>query len=80
MFKLKHSVVRRRYSDFVWLKRELERESKVLVPTLPPQALSRQMPWVSEAKGMFADDFLEERRRGLEEFIRKCVLLHASFM
>ena len=63
--------MRRRYSDFQWLKRELERESKVLVPTLPPQALSRQMPWVSEANGMYADDFLEERRKGLQAFLRK---------
>ncbi len=29
VFKLKDSKVRRRYSDFVWLKEELERESKV---------------------------------------------------
>lgn len=29
IFKLKDSVVRRRYSDFEWLKNELERDSKV---------------------------------------------------
>ena len=28
VFKLKDSKVRRRYSDFVWLREELERESK----------------------------------------------------
>lgn len=29
IFKLKESSVRRRYSDFEWLRAELERESKV---------------------------------------------------
>jgi len=29
IFKLKDSCVRRRYSDFEWLKNELERDSKV---------------------------------------------------
>jgi len=29
IFKLKESRVRRRYSDFEWLRGELERESKV---------------------------------------------------
>lgn len=29
IFKLKESCVRRRYSDFEWLRAELERESKV---------------------------------------------------
>ena len=29
IFKIKDSSVRRRYSDFEWLKKELERDSKV---------------------------------------------------
>ena len=29
IFKVKESSVRRRYSDFEWLKKELERDSKV---------------------------------------------------
>lgn len=29
IFKIKESTVRRRYSDFEWLKKELERDSKV---------------------------------------------------
>jgi hypothetical protein len=29
VFKLKESSVRRRYSDFEWLRNELERDSKV---------------------------------------------------
>lgn len=31
MFKIKESSVRRRYSDFEWLRSELERDSKVKV-------------------------------------------------
>ena len=30
VFRLKHSSVRRRYSDFEWLRAELERDSKVI--------------------------------------------------
>lgn len=33
--------------------------------------MQRQMPWVSEEKGMFAADFVEERRAGLESFLNK---------
>ena len=29
MFRVKESSVRRRYSDFEWLRNELERDSKV---------------------------------------------------
>lgn len=35
VFKLKDSSVRRRYSDFEWLRSELERDSKIVVPPLP---------------------------------------------
>ena len=31
IFKVKESSVRRRYSDFEWLKKELERDSKVQI-------------------------------------------------
>ncbi|EDQ84339.1 uncharacterized protein MONBRDRAFT_39315 [Monosiga brevicollis MX1] len=71
IFKLKESQVRRRYSDFDWLRAELERDSKIMLPPLPPKALSRQMPWVSEEKGIFAQEFIEERCTGLESFINK---------
>lgn len=62
---------RRRYSDFDWLRSELEKSSKILVPPLPSKALGRQMPWVSEENGIFAEDFIEERRVALEEFLNK---------
>ncbi|XP_043921302.1 sorting nexin-3 [Protopterus annectens] len=70
IFKLKDSCVRRRYSDFEWLRAELERESKVVVPPLPGKAFLRQLPFRGD-DGIFEDGFIEERRQGLEQFINK---------
>nr|XP_061806615.1 sorting nexin-3 isoform X2 [Nerophis lumbriciformis] len=70
IFKLKESSVRRRYSDFEWLRAELERESKVVVPPLPGKALIRQLPFRGD-DGIFDDSFIEERRHGLEQFLNK---------
>ncbi|CDQ76642.1 sorting nexin-3 isoform X1 [Oncorhynchus mykiss] len=70
IFKLKESRVRRRYSDFQWLRGELERDSKVVVPPLPGKALSRQLPFRGD-DGIFDDSFIEERRAGLEQFLNK---------
>uniref|UniRef100_A0A3Q3X204 PX domain-containing protein n=1 Tax=Mola mola TaxID=94237 RepID=A0A3Q3X204_MOLML len=70
IFKLKDSCVRRRYSDFEWLKTELERDSKIVVPSLPTKALSRQLPFRSD-EGLFEESFIEERRVGLEQFINR---------
>lgn len=70
IFKMRESSVRRRYSDFEWLKSELERDSKILVPPLPGKALARQLPFRGD-DGLFDPAFIEERRRGLEEFINK---------
>uniref|UniRef100_A0A8C9VMV0 Sorting nexin 3 n=1 Tax=Scleropages formosus TaxID=113540 RepID=A0A8C9VMV0_SCLFO len=70
IFKLKESCVRRRYSDFEWLRSELERESKVVVPPLPGKALIRQLPFRGD-DGIFDDSFIEERRQGLELFLNK---------
>ncbi|XP_034017748.1 sorting nexin-3 [Thalassophryne amazonica] len=70
IFKLKESCVRRRYSDFEWLRAELERESKVVVPPLPGKALFRQLPFRAD-DGIFDDSFIEERRQGLEQFLNK---------
>ncbi|XP_078068513.1 sorting nexin-3 isoform X2 [Mustelus asterias] len=74
IFKLKESSVRRRYSDFEWLRNELERESKVVVPPLPGKALFRQLPFRGD-DGIFDDSFIEERRQGLEQFINKMIPL-----
>ncbi|XP_018428117.1 PREDICTED: sorting nexin-12 isoform X3 [Nanorana parkeri] len=70
IFKTKDSCVRRRYSDFEWLKNELERDSKIVVPPLPGKALKRQLPFRGD-EGIFEDSFIEERRQGLEQFINK---------
>jgi len=70
IFKLKESSVRRRYSDFEWLRTELERDSKIVVPTLPGKALKKMMPFRQD-DGIFEDDFIEERRQGLEAFINR---------
>ncbi|KAL5009954.1 hypothetical protein ScPMuIL_012259 [Solemya velum] len=70
VFKVKESSVRRRYSDFEWLRNELERDSKIVVPPLPGKALKRQLPFRGD-DGIFEDDFIEERRQGLEQFVNK---------
>ncbi|CAF3448285.1 unnamed protein product [Rotaria socialis] len=72
VFRLKDCSVRRRYSDFDWLRKELERDSKILVPILPGKAWEKQIPaFLRSDDGIFDDDFIEDRRRGLEEFINK---------
>lgn len=69
---MKESSVRRRYSDFEWLRNELERDSKIVVPPLPGKAWRRQMPFRGD-HGIFEEDFIEERRKGLEVFINKYI-------
>ncbi|KJE98162.1 sorting nexin [Capsaspora owczarzaki ATCC 30864] len=71
VFKVQEAVVRRRYSDFEWLKNELERDSKILVPALPGKAIMKQLPLLTKDEGIFEDAFIEERRKGLEVFINK---------
>lgn len=71
IFKHKEYSCRRRYSDFEWLKLELERDGKIVVPPLPSKAISRQVAFWSKDDGIFDDAFIEKRRQGLEEFINK---------
>jgi hypothetical protein len=73
IFKQKEFSCRRRYSDFEWLKLELERDGKIVVPPLPSKAISRQVSFWAKDDGIFEPEFIERRRRGLEEFINKCV-------
>lgn len=56
------SAVLRRYSDFLWLYERLHKErAGAIVPPVPDkQAVSR-----------FSPDFIEERRRQLERFLRR---------
>lgn len=70
IFKLKESSVRRRYSDFEWVRSELERDSKIVVPALPGKALKKMLPFRGD-DGIFEDEFIEERRQGLEGFINR---------
>jgi len=70
VFRVKESSVRRRYSDFEWLRGELERDSKIVVPPLPSKAWKRQLPFRQD-EGIFDEDFIEERRKGLEIFVNK---------
>ncbi|KAM8887726.1 sorting nexin-11 [Synchiropus picturatus] len=63
-FTAKTSCVRRRYSEFVWLKRKLQKNAGLVpVPDLP-------------GKSFFSfsnEDFLERRRQGLQVFLDKVV-------
>ena len=49
---------------------------QVIVPPLPGKALGRQLPFRKD-DGIFEEDFIEERRQGLEEFINKFVVCFA---
>ncbi|XP_029312457.1 sorting nexin-11 [Cottoperca gobio] len=63
-FTAKTSCVRRRYSEFSWLKKKLQKNTGLVpVPDLP-------------AKSFFSfinEDFLERRRKGLQAFLDKVV-------
>ncbi|XP_071319186.1 sorting nexin-11 [Trachinotus anak] len=63
-FTAKTSCVRRRYSEFVWLKKKLQKNAGLVpVPDLP-------------GKSFFSfsnEDFLERRRKGLQAFLDKVV-------
>ncbi len=54
-------MVRRRYSDFEWLKDALERETtRVNIPSLPGKVFT----------GRFSDEVIESRRVALERFLQ----------
>jgi sorting nexin-3/12 len=60
-FKLHHSIVRRRYSDFEYFRDSLERESaRVTIPPLPGKVFTNR----------FSDDVIEHRREGLQRFLQ----------
>merc|ERR1712117_759232 len=68
-FKVKEFRCRRRYSDFVWLRTEIKRAVQIYVPQLPEKAFLKQVPLLNQDDGIFEEDFIEDRRRGLEDFI-----------
>ena len=60
-FDIKHSKVRRRYSDFEYFRDILERESaRVTIPPLPGKVYTNR----------FSDDVIEHRREGLQRFMQ----------
>ncbi|XP_036404254.1 sorting nexin-11 [Megalops cyprinoides] len=66
-FTAKTSCVRRRYSEFVWLRKKLQKNAGLVpVPELP-----RKMPFFSFSN----EDFIERRRQGLQHFLDKVVHL-----
>jgi len=70
VFRVKESSVRRRYSDFDWLRKELERDSKIVVPNIPGKSFEKQLPFRTD-EGLFEDKFIETRREGLEAFVNR---------
>ena len=64
-FMISQSFVRRRYSDFVWLRSWLSENNEAYasrkMPPLPPKKLVKR----------FDSEFLEERRKGLQKFLKK---------
>ena len=70
VFKYQECSVRRRYRDFLWLKNELERDTRIRIPPFPGKAWKLQLPFRRD-DGLLGQDFIEHRRRGLENFINK---------
>uniref|UniRef100_A0A1A7XG14 Sorting nexin 11 n=1 Tax=Iconisemion striatum TaxID=60296 RepID=A0A1A7XG14_9TELE len=63
-FTAKTSCVRRRYSEFVWLKKKLQKNAGLVpVPDLPGKSFF----YFSN------EDFLEKRRKGLQAFLNNVV-------
>uniref|UniRef100_A0A4W5JBH8 PX domain-containing protein n=1 Tax=Hucho hucho TaxID=62062 RepID=A0A4W5JBH8_9TELE len=61
-FTAKTSCVRRRYSEFVWLKKRMQKNTGLVpVPDLPSKSFF----------SFSGQDFLEKRRKGLQSFLDK---------
>jgi len=92
VFKLREVSVRRRYSEFKWLRDEVTRTVQINVPSLPGKAITKQLPFLKNddgkfefllrkynfvtskklwLTGIFEEEFIEERRVGLEDFVNK---------
>ncbi|XP_005990100.1 sorting nexin-11 [Latimeria chalumnae] len=70
-FTAKTSCVRRRYSEFLWLKKRLQKNAGLVpVPELPGKR-----PFFNVNN----DDFIEKRRQGLQQFL-ECVLHTTVFL
>ena len=67
--RVKEFSTRRRYSDFQWLRQEVERDVQIHIPELPGKAFMKQIPFMNADDGIFEPDFIEDRREALETFI-----------
>ena len=72
-YKQKEFSVRRRYKDFVWLRNLLkeklnEKGKRLTLANLPGNTVSSFL-----GPGRFDPEFIEERRKGLEEFLNSVV-------
>ncbi|NWI70461.1 SNX11 protein, partial [Todus mexicanus] len=64
-FTAKTSCVRRRYREFVWLRKQLQKNAGLVpVPELPGKSTF----FVGST-----DEFIEKRRQGLQQFLEKVV-------
>lgn len=52
---------------------------QIVVPPLPGKAWKRQMPFRND-DGIFEEEFIEERRKGLEVFINKLVHITTYYL
>ena len=52
---------------------------QIVVPPLPSKAMKRQLPFRSD-DGIFEEDFIEDRRSGLEGFVNKSVAHQSLFL
>ena len=52
---------------------------QILVPSLPSKGLKQQLPFRSD-DGIFEESFVEERRKGLDQFVNKSVSLSALWL
>ncbi|XP_050841864.1 sorting nexin-11 isoform X3 [Serinus canaria] len=69
-FTAKTSCVRRRYREFVWLRRQLQRNAGLVpVPELPGKSAF----FVGST-----DEFIERRRQGLQHFLESCASLGSA--
>lgn len=49
--------------------------NQIVVPLLPSKAWKLQLPFRND-DGIFEDEFIEERRKGLEQFINKYMVIY----
>ena len=56
----------KRYSDFDWLRREIQKSIQIYIPELPGKALTKQISTLGTSKneGIYEETFIEMRRQG----------------